>query len=128
MSEDALSRRSFLRRAGVVGAAAAGATVLAACGGGATSTEGGGEAASDAGGDAAAGSDLSCNDLSALTETEVTTRDSLQYAEVSTTDGQNCTNCEQYEAAGEGECGTCLVVPGPINPEGWCSVWVEKVS
>ena len=56
---------------------------------------------------------------------EKTQRDALQYVEASAVADQNCTNCNQYvEAETAGGCGTCKVVPGPINPNGNCSVWV----
>lgn len=119
MSET-LTRRNFIQRMAVVGTAVVGATGLAACrpkeG---ADTAGGGEAA------------LACDDVSALTEDEKATRTSLAYVDISTTEGKNCTNCQQHQpdaANAEGACGKCLVVPGPIHPLGYCSSWTEKVA
>jgi len=119
LSPEGYSRRSFLQRMAALGVLAVGASQLAGCGG-----DSGGDAGSD--GEAAA---LDCSDPASLSEADVAQRDALQYVEASTTSGQNCTNCQQYVLpATEGSCGTCQVVPGPINPDGWCSVWVEKTA
>ncbi len=122
MSDSILNRRRFIQRITVLGAATVGAGYLTACGPG----EGGGEGEGEGGGETAA---LDCTDVSALDESQVAVRTSLEYVEMSETEGENCTNCQQYQVPDtEGSCGTCLVVPGPINPEGWCSSWAEKVS
>ena len=34
---------------------------------------------------------------------------------------QHCANCLQFVA----ESSTCMVVEGPISPQGWCTVWVK---
>ena len=118
MSQHDLSRRLFLQRTAMVGAVTVGAGYLAACGGSGGSTEGGGETAA-----------LDCTDTSALSEDQNLTRESLGYVDASTDPAKNCTNCQQFQApAAEGSCGTCLVVPGSINPDGNCTAWVEKVS
>ncbi|MFN2250756.1 MAG: high-potential iron-sulfur protein, partial [Anaerolineae bacterium] len=67
-------------------------------------------------------------DTSGLSETDLATREGLQYVPESTTEGQNCTNCEQFTAGAEGECASCTLVPGPITDGGWCMSWQEKVS
>lgn len=118
---DTLTRRNFIQRMAVVGTAVVGAAGLAACGGG---TDTGGTE----GGEAAA---LACDDVSALTEDEKATRTSLAYVELSTTEGKECTNCQQFQpdaANAAGACGKCLVVPGSINPKGYCSSWTEKTA
>ena len=35
---------------------------------------------------------------------------------------QHCANCLQFIA----ESNTCKVVEGPIDPQGWCTVWVKR--
>jgi len=35
---------------------------------------------------------------------------------------QRCSNCLQFIA----ESKTCKVVDGPIDPQGWCNVWVKQ--
>jgi len=106
-----LSRRAFLERAALLGAAAvAGPALLAACNSG--GDEGGG-----------GGGGLDCTDTSGLTPQEAQMRTSLNYVDASTTAGQTCENCTLYTAANAGECGGCTVIQGPINPNGWCSSW-----
>lgn len=122
---DGFTRRDFLNRLAVAGAVTVGSGVLAACGGGedagGDSGDGGAMDSGDDGGEMA----LNCSDPESLTDVETTQRDALQYIEVSEIADQNCTNCNQYVVAeSSGGCGTCKVVPGPINPDGHCSVWV----
>ena len=121
MSDSILTRRNFIQRLTVVGAATIGASYLVACGGESGESGEAGEA-----GEAMA---LDCSDVSSLSADQQATRTALQYVEASDVEGQNCTNCQQYQVpATEGGCGTCLVVPGTINPNGHCSSWAEKVS
>lgn len=141
-----LSRREFLWRASVIGAAAAGgAGFLSSCkkgggGGGAEKEkksesepkeepeskpkekEGGGSEKT-----AQKGGDLDCTDTSGLKDSEIKTRESLKYVDKSTKPDKTCANCNLYEAPdSEGSCGGCSVVPGPINPAGYCNSWVKK--
>jgi hypothetical protein len=108
MKEETLTRRDFLARAVALGVMASGtAAILAAC------EKGGGDEA------------LSCSDVSGLTEIQTQTRTALQYVEASTEEGKSCTNCSQFVAPAEaGSCGTCNLVAGPINPQGYCVSWV----
>ena len=70
--------------------------------------------------------EVTCTDTAGLAPADVATRTSLQYVEKSAQAGKSCTNCQQYEPAGEGQCGKCKVVKGPINPAGYCSAYVAK--
>lgn len=118
MSDSQVTRREFLERIAILGAAIGAAPVLAAC-----STEQAGEAPVDT----TAG--MKCDDVSALTDAEKKTRTDLQYVEATTNPDQTCLNCQQYKAGADAAtCGTCTLVPGPINPAGWCLSWVAKVS
>lgn len=125
MTDKSLSRRQFLNRAAVVGAVGAGSALLAACGGGAAPADGG---ASTSGDGAASTSSLSCTDAPDLTDADRQTRTALKYVDASDVADQNCTNCVQFETGGEGVCGKCKVLPGPVNPVGHCSVWAAKPS
>lgn len=118
------SRRDFLNRMAVAGAVTVGSSVLAACGGGGDSS-GGSDAGEDDAADPVVDASLNCNDPASLTEVETVQREALQYVELSEVPDQDCTNCNQNEPPSGGSgCGTCKIVPGPINPAGHCSVWV----
>ena len=120
-----VSRRSFLQRLSALGIVGVGAsTVLSACGGG----DGGGEDAAS-GNTASSDADFSCDDLSGLTDQEISTRETqmeaLQYVEASPNPDQNCANCSFWQAPeGDANCGGCQLFPGPVHPEGWCNSWV----
>ncbi len=122
MSDNTFSRRDFLQRAAVLGVAAAGAgAFLAACD--KKAAPGGAPAP---GAPKAAGG-LSCQDVSGLTEPQKATRTNNAYVEKSSVAGQDCANCALYTLPKEeGGCGGCAVVAGPINPLGWCKLWVAK--
>jgi hypothetical protein len=116
---DNVSRREFLGRAALLGAVIGVAPILAACG---TQSAGTGTGAAGAGA-------VDCTDVSKLTDAEKKTRTDLQYVEASVKADQTCTNCQQHKPAQDANaCGTCTLVPGPINPSGWCISWVQKVA
>lgn len=124
MTGNVISRRVFLERCAVLGAAVGAGSLLAAC----SSNSGNGNAApaEESTGDEAMAVD--CTDTSGLSDTDIATREGLEYVDESTTADQDCANCEHFTAGAEGECGTCALVPGPINAVGWCLSWAEKVS
>lgn len=119
-----VSRRDFLQRLSALGIAGVGAsTVLSACGGG------GGDDASSGSADAGGSSDLSCDDLSGLSDQQISQRetqvDALQYVEETPNPDQNCANCSFWQAPeGNADCGGCQLFPGPVHPNGWCNSWV----
>jgi hypothetical protein len=101
-----MNRREWLGQAATVAAVVGGASaLLAACRGG-------------------GGGGLVCTDTSGLSEADIQTRTANAYVEASTHTGQRCENCALYVAGAAGACGTCQVVKGPINPGGWCNIWV----
>jgi hypothetical protein len=115
MSDGELTRRRLIQSTFVLGAAIGAGSILSAC-----STEGEEEAVP------AEGPAIDCTDLSGVSEADIQTRQSLGYVELSTEADKNCLNCVQYTPAEmEGECGTCALIVGPINPEGYCTSWAE---
>lgn len=133
-----LSRKEFLKRAGIFGlTAVAGTSLLAACGGG-------GGAESDAGSSSEptpapqpkpkpkpeAMSD-DCSEYNKdLSEADLSTRESLQYVAESEKEGENCLNCQFYQPEKfEGNCGGCqLFANGAVSPKGYCISWSAKQS
>ena len=103
---DSLSRRRFLA---ATGAALGLGPVLAACGGGGVPTA------------------ASCEGYAELTETQLASRQALQYVDVSERADQNCANCRVYnQPEGGSPCGGCQLFAGPVSPKGWCSGWVAQ--
>jgi hypothetical protein len=103
---DEISRRELLR----LGAAAVGAGVALA------GSEGCGKETKA----------LSCNDTTSLSASDAQVRMSLAYVDHSVEAGKSCTKCQQFIPGAPGVCGTCKVVKGPINPEGYCKSFVAK--
>lgn len=69
----------------------------------------------------------SCDDVSGLAPADqAVRRDTAAYVEAAPDASKKCSGCVQYEPKGENACGGCKVVKGPINPEGWCKLWVVK--
>jgi hypothetical protein len=70
---------------------------------------------------------LSCTDTSSLSSADITLRAALGYLDQSTEAGRQCRACQQFVAPpSEGQCGTCKIVKGPINPGGYCKSFVAK--
>jgi len=125
--ENAISRRSFLQRMSLLGAVSIGTgSMLSACGGGSENADADGGDMDGGETDAAASADFSCTDTSGLTEQELATRENLGYVDESPDPEKLCSNCQFYQPAGEGECGGCTLIKGPIHPDGYCNSWVAK--
>lgn len=109
MGKNSISRKEFLKRISIAGAVGLGSgSFLAACGTGPKHSN-----SSDA-----------CTDLSGLTDAQKSTRSSLQYTGNSPYPNKQCNNCQHFTPPAAGSsCGTCSIVPGPINPNGHCSSW-----
>ena len=69
------------------------------------------------------GSTDPCRDLSELSDLDLSTRQQLGYIEQSSFSDRNCLNCNLYLKSDTLPCGSCLVIKGPIEDAGYCSVW-----
>lgn len=68
-----------------------------------------------------------CTDLSGLTQGDLETRTQFAYTGHTPNSDKYCSNCLHWRPpAGSGPCGTCELVKGPINPNGYCTQWMEK--
>lgn len=79
------------------------------------------------GGSAAIAADApGCNngDLSAADKQK---RAAQHYTDTSPHDHQkDCSNCSLFQSADQaGQCGSCLILPGPIHPYGYCDAWTN---
>lgn len=112
-SMDQISRKDFLFKGLVTGAAVAGAgAILAAC-----KKE---EQAAEAPG-------VFCDDTTGLSPEDIQQRKNLQYVEKTADPAKRCDNCALYVAPEPGaSCGACNLLKGPINPAGYCTSWVQK--
>lgn len=73
------------------------------------------------------GKQVTCTNVDTLGDADKKARTSSQYIESSKIAAKNCDNCAHYVGApAADQCGTCKVVKGPINPKGYCNLWVEK--
>ena len=134
MSNNEISRKDFLKRISMVGAIGIGSSaLLSACGGGkkekssssnmSSSSSSGSEMASNA------GASDPCTDLSGLTDSQKKMRETLKYTGKSPYPDKKCSNCNFFKAPESGKsCGSCSIVPGPINSDGHCTSWVAKQS
>ena len=115
-NRDKFNRRELLKRGVAFGAVVAGSgALLSACGNDSSGGGGGG------------GGDLSCNDVSGLSEADKATRTSMQYVDSTPQPDKTCDNCQLYTVGQANACGTCTVVKGPIHPKAGCTSWAEKV-
>ena len=108
MSEGRIGRRDAARRAlMVLGGAVFAPTVLAGCGG--------------------EGAPLNCTSTEGLDAAQIATRTSQHYVDRSPHADKKCDGCRFFQAPQEqGRCGGCQVVPGPINPAGYCDLWAAR--
>ena len=68
-----------------------------------------------------------CNDVSGLSDADLATRKQYSYTGQTPNQDKFCSNCLHWHpATGSGPCGTCELVKGPINPNGYCDQWMER--
>lgn len=106
MSMKSISRRDLLRTTFALGAATTGLVVL-----GCSKKE----------------TELACTDTNGLAPGDVAMRTTLGYADKTPDPAKACKGCNFFKAAGEGQCGSCTLIKGPINPGGTCKSWAPKV-
>ncbi len=68
-----------------------------------------------------------CTDVSGLSQADLETRTQFGYKGQTPDPDKFCNNCQHFHpSTGSGPCGTCELVKGPINPNGYCTQWMEK--
>ena len=98
-----------------------GSTLLAACGGGEKKPEG-----NENTGQSANANDP-CSDVSKLSDADLATRKQFEYTGQTPNSEKFCSNCLHWRPpTGSSACGTCELVKGPINPNGYCTQWMQK--
>ena len=66
---------------------------------------------------------LRCDDTTGLSQAVIAARRQQSYVDESPRPEERCDNCRYFQSGGEGRCGTCRVLEGPIHPAGWCELW-----
>ena len=116
-----LTRRQFVQTAAAGAGFLTMGMLLAGCD---KSSGGGGEAPKEE-----EEKPLDCTDVSGLTDAEKKTRESFKYVEQTPEPGKLCANCQLYQPPADGDgCGGSTVVKGPINPNGYCTSWVQRTG
>ena len=70
-----------------------------------------------------------CDDLSKVSEEEVTKRNNFGYEKESTMPDKKCGNCNLYIPAKEGQtCGGCILFKGPVFENANCTYWAPQVG
>jgi hypothetical protein len=70
---------------------------------------------------------LACPDPATLPFTQKTRRRGLGYTEPSTDPARNCALCAFY-TAGQGGCGTCQLLSGPVNGGAVCLSFAARAK
>lgn len=71
--------------------------------------------------------DTECVDLKAMSADEVSSRNSLHWAAMSTQPDKSCAKCNFFSAT-SGGCGSCMILGGPTYATGYCDSWTAKDS
>lgn len=98
MHDTKLGRRELLKRSLIVLAAA---PVAVACG--------------------SSGPD--CSSTAGLDPAALANRTAQQYVDQSTRASSHCSSCRFFTAGAAGACGSCTLIAGPINPNGYCNLF-----
>jgi len=67
-------------------------------------------------------------DGATLSAEELEQRAKIGYTERAPKADLTCVRCAQYVPAQAGDCGTCRVMPGPTNPQGYCKLFQPNAS
>jgi hypothetical protein len=115
-----ISRKHFIKNILFSGAVLfGGSTLLAACGGG--------EKKSAENKNTNSSAKDPCSDVSNLSDSDLATRKQFNYKGQTPNSDKFCSNCLHWHPpTNQGPCGTCELVKGPINPNGYCDQWMQK--
>lgn len=76
--------------------------------------------------------ELICSDESQLDAAQRAQRVAQHYVDNSPLGAKkNCDNCVVFQAGAAGQanaagvCGSCLILAGPIHPQGYCDAWTD---
>ena len=65
-----------------------------------------------------------CTNLFDLNDLELKTRRQLGYVNQSSFSDRTCLNCKLFIKTDQSlSCGSCLVMKGPVEDSGYCTVW-----
>lgn len=69
-----------------------------------------------------------CTNLTGLSQADLETRTQFNYTGHTPNKDKYCGNCIHFHPPTNGSdpCGTCEIVKGPINPDGYCTQWMAK--
>jgi hypothetical protein len=68
-----------------------------------------------------------CNDVGALSADELRVRNEVaKYVDQTMEAAKRCSACVQFIASAPNQCGGCKIVKGPINPDGYCTLFALK--
>ena len=77
----------------------------------------------------ACGKNVNCSEAPGLSADELKARlETAQYQEQSMDATKHCSQCSLFVAPAQTGCGACKVLKGPINPNGYCKLYVGKVG
>lgn len=114
MWDDRMDRRTAMKRAMGLAAMALPVLMLEGCGNGSNG---------------AASTGLSCTDVSNLSAADQQKRAVSQYVDHTPNATKPCSTCVHYEPATQPHsCGACKLVPGPVNPKGYCIFWSDSAA
>lgn len=72
--------------------------------------------------------DLICTDESQLTDAQRKQRLAQHYVDQSPLGAKkNCANCAIFQQGSAAACGSCVLIPGPIHPLGYCDAWTDMM-
>ena len=75
----------------------------------------------------ACGKSVTCSEAPGLSPEELKAReDTAHYQDQSMDATKRCSMCSLFVAAAQAGCGACKVLKGPINPNGYCTLYVAK--
>jgi High potential iron-sulfur protein len=70
-----------------------------------------------------------CTDESGLSPDELKARnETAQYTEQTMDATKHCSLCALFVPPAQAGCGACKVLKGPINPNGYCKLFVAKAA
>jgi len=71
---------------------------------------------------------LDCSEPANLTDAQRTTRTNAAYVDQTTDASKACVLCNFYTSGAAGQCGSCTLGMGSVNPAGTCNSFAARAS